>query len=132
MSDRYSHKRPQSNLPNIVIIVTGALTVLMIMACIYMWHNSQEQNDLAERSARQSTQLPEKRTDLRPDVTAITSGRADLRGSENALTRGYTVLIEGLFGEGSAKAGKNAEDSYLNPVARDGWEDLKQIAFANP
>lgn len=90
MSDRYSHKRPQSNLPNIVIIVTGALTVLMIMACIYMWHNSQEQKDLAEQSARQYTQLQEKETNLKPNVTAITSGKFDLQGSEKALTKDYT------------------------------------------
>lgn len=132
MSDRYSHKRPQSNLPNIVIIVTGALTVLMIIACIYMWHNSQEQKDLAEQSARQYTQLQEKETNLKPNVTAITSGKFDLQGSEKALTKDYTVLTKALFGDASAKAVKNAENSYLNHFGTDGWHDLKEIAFANP
>lgn len=125
-------KEAQNKWKNPMVIVgfTGIIALAVTTVGLAVFFNNRSAQNEYYAAVEEHRDLIKKETNLKPNVSDITTGKFNLQGKEKSLTKGYTTLVKAMFGDArSSSAIDNAQGEYEKYFGTKGYKTMRQIAY---
>lgn len=127
---RNKKRRRNLTLKDSILYITGVLAAAMLIISVVTVISGIKATHDYQTAAAENKSLQNDFDTLKPQVSAITSGKFDLQGQEKQLANTYSTLSKALFGDASSSSTVlDAKDTYIRYFGSKGWDNLKDVAF---